>query len=99
MKFFQKTLDLWTFVCYNTYAVNYGLKYEVTSVTGNRREFMWTSSWQRPRATNRKVTFFKVLQRDTHGIVYHMFETRQGVMVSIAITGGIKINGNTSYQN
>lgn len=73
--------------------------HKVTLVTGNQREFMRTSSWQRPRATNHKVTFFKVLQRDTHGRVYRVYQTRQSVMVSIAITGGKFINGNTSYQN
>ena len=88
-------LDKTFYICYNAYAVNYGLKHEVTLITGNQREFMWTSPRHRPAGDQLEITFFNLLQQDTRGQVYH----RLWLKVGSAITGGIKNNGNTSYQN
>ena len=57
-------------------------------------KFVATTTGDQP-----KVTFFKVQQRDTRGQVFRKSIMGQDVMVGIAITGGILINGNTSYQN
>jgi len=42
---------------------------------------MWTSSWHRPRATNQKITFFNLSQRDIHGQVYRKYHIKSKFLI------------------
>lgn len=73
-------LDKIFHICYNAYAVNYGLKHEVTLITGNQREFMWTSLRQFKTAGDQLKSHFLISHSEIHAgkcnTIYNVHLTR-----------------------